>query len=197
MEFGVGTGPIRRVLTENGVRPRLGRGPDKQPRLPRATARASEAFSDQERADVTTRFLAGDTQVALSRKFRCSPTTIGRILRIEGVPAGSHGQLREHHHNWKGGRLEHVSGYVMVRPEPDDGIGQAVKGVSGYVLEHRLVMAHSLGRPLTANETVHHCNGDKLDNRLENLQLRSGRHGRGEAHRCLDCGSHNVAATTL
>ena len=67
----------------------------------------------------------------------------------------------------------------------------------GYRLEHRVLMEANLGRLLWADETVHHINGKRADNRLENLQLRQGAHGTGAAFTCADCGSHNVQAVRI
>lgn len=57
-------------------------------------------------------------------------------------------------------------GYVRVKFR-----GHPMANDRDYVPKHRLVMAEHLGRSLKTEESVHHLNGDKTDNRLENLEL--------------------------
>ena len=61
----------------------------------------------------------------------------------------------------------HVTGYVTVKVGLDHWASQG----GGWGLEHRVVMGDHLGRALIEIENVHHRNGDKADNRIENLEL--------------------------
>lgn len=73
----------------------------------------------------------------------------------------------KNHYLWKGGRRI-ICGYVYLlrRNHP-------FAHSNGYVAEHRLVLEKNLGRHLTQEEVVHHLNGDRQDNRIENLELLS------------------------
>lgn len=67
--------------------------------------------------------------------------------------------------SYKGGKWI-IDGYVSVY-DPT----HPLANTRGRVSEHRLVMEKHLGRYLTKDEVVHHINGIKTDNRIENLKL--------------------------
>jgi hypothetical protein len=79
---------------------------------------------------------------------------------------------------WRGGRRMRAGGYIQVWVSPDDPLF-AMAEKSGYALEHRLIVARALGRPLARWERVHHRNGIRDDNRVENLELWKHAHPSG------------------
>jgi len=155
-------------------------------------------FSDEQVDEMVRRWDAGESQSAIAKSFDTTQVIIGRALlwrgrRPERRTNHSRGPA---HGSWKGGRIRWESGYVGIKVDPDDPMF-AMATAGGYVPEHRLVMARSIGRVLTHHETVHHINGVRDDNDISNLQLRTTKHGSGVIMQCLDCGSRNVVATAL
>lgn len=78
------------------------------------------------------------------------------------------------HGSWKGGRIVRSEGYVEIRTYSDSPFSP-MASTKGYLMEHRLVMAKHLGRNLSSEEFVHHLNGIRDDNRLENLCIVSNK----------------------
>jgi hypothetical protein len=103
--------------------------------------------------------------------------------------------------SWKGGVIN-CHGYMMIH-SPSHPMANA----KNYVYIHRMLMAEKIGRILTKKDIVHHINGNKLDNRIENLALltesqHNGLHGVEHAkkylhkqysHICKSCGIEYLA----
>lgn len=101
-----------------------------------------------------------------AHKFCMTPELRGRIsLAMKGKYTGKKSG------NWKGGRHITNRSYVEIKLFPSDPF-YTMADKRGYVLEHRLVIAQSLGRCLTPREIVHHKGVRHSDakNRSDNLE---------------------------
>lgn len=163
-EYGCSQAPIDRVLKAAGVH---------EPRRSLVGAR----FTAEERAELVRRYEAGESIYKLAEAFGVVAQSLHKVLVGLGVTMRTKGgkypgvPLR---------RVDPESGYVKVKPAPDDVIGQAMVWANGQVFEHRLVMAHHLQRPLLLGENVHHVHGDKTNNRLGELELWSTAQPKGQ-----------------
>jgi len=76
----------------------------------------------------------------------------------------SHKSIRgKKHYRWKGGYWINEAGYKILEAKNKD--------KKYRIKEHRKVMEEHLGRKLSKKEEIHHINGNKLDNRIENLKI--------------------------
>lgn len=145
-------------------------------------------FTPRQVERMAERYRAGVTIYRLAKDYKCSVNGVWKVLVRHGVEMRSKRQ--------EGRKGEHGK-YVSIQIDPSDPLAAAMGWANGFLLEHRLVMARQLGRPLEKHETVHHINGDTHDNRPGNLQLRNGKHGKGVSLACLDCGSHNIGSVPI
>lgn len=88
------------------------------------------------------------------RKF-CSKECSGQYDNPTGSQTGVLSRT------WKGGKFISDDGYEMV----------LIPGKGTYTTKQKLVMEEYLGRTLTSNEIVHHKDGNKLNNKISNLDL--------------------------
>lgn len=91
----------------------------------------------------------------------------GKIITYRAKRCSKHTDKNgKNNPKWRGGRVYTHEGYVQIfSPEHPN------KNNYGYVLEHRLVIEENIGRFLNKEEQVHHINGIKDDNKIENLIL--------------------------
>lgn len=116
----------------------------------------------------------GETAIVEGKNLRNGVTQSCGCIRKELFIEKLQGRKGASHPAWKGGRFRTPRGYISCQAK-----GHPRASKLGYVFEHRLVMEKMIGRYLAPNETVHHKNGIKTDNRPENLELWCGSHGSG------------------
>jgi len=175
-ELGVTQGTAYRVLKRNGI-----------------TLRTPNMLRTTDNVETIRRMCESGAGLRdIMKVLGTSTKTIKRIMQENGIALKHQlGDKGEKSVGWKGGRRIDSKGYVLVWVDPSDPMAVMVVQ-DNYAKEHRLVMARKLGRPLKSYESVHHINGDRQDNRPENLQLRVGNHGNGTVFCCADCGSRNI-----
>lgn len=93
---------------------------------------------------------------------------LGVFRRYAGLPVKG---CRKH---VKGSGYIQANGYKVISKKHPNASKR------GQILEHKLIMSEHLGRPIAKHETVHHKNGIRHDNRLENLELWSHSHPFGQ-----------------
>ena len=162
----------------------------------RRQGQGSRKFSVEDIIEMDRQWEAGVSQTGIARHFHTHQSIIIKTFQDRGIVLETRRPSEDNHGSWKGGRVVNGAGYVSVLVSRNSPYAR-MRNSGNYVPEHRLVMAKSFGRVLHRSESVHHINGDNSDNRLENLQLRQGSHGKNVAFRCNNCGSCDVVPVPI
>jgi len=109
--------------------------------------------------------IKGKTLVCIAKEQKVSKSLISLYMQKLSIPVQKKFWGNKNA-NWKGGKRMDKCGYIYLYV-PD----HPYKAANNVVFEHRLVMEKYLGRYLKPNEFIHHKNGDRKDNKIENLQI--------------------------
>ena len=153
----------------------------------RGRGNSHKIYTDEQVAEIVRLRVEEEwTQQQIADEMGVRQATISQVLSQQGLPTQAH----------RRGVMLTGDGYVREGVDHTDPYF-SMANRAGYILQHRLVVARALDRPLTDTETVHHIDGNPRNNDLGNLQLRQGRHGNGVVATCLDCGSHNIGTAPI
>lgn len=133
-------------------------------------------------------YILGQSRNGNTGETQCKTCAVKKSAKQRrGKPAWNKGKplppekKGSNHSSWKGGRYIDAHGYVMVHCHNPE----AKSKWEHYKKEHVLVMENVVGRQLTKQEVVHHIDGNKQNNRSENLALLDCHQHHREAHNSL------------
>ncbi len=147
-------------------------------------------FTEEETNTILSMWDSGLSRAKIGRAVELDVKKVSRCLEQNGRQLERR-QRGDNHGLWQGGKDKYFNGYKYVWI-PVDHPFRCMVSTACRVAEHRLVMAQHLGRPLEPYEAVHHKNGIRDDNRIENLQLVNRFHKQGFVARCRCCGSYEL-----
>ncbi len=93
----------------------------------------------------------------------------GLCLNCIGKRRSRSNGFGETHPQWNGG-IQIDQGYVNIKAPANFPYPPMIT-TNGYIRRHRLIMSQHLGRELKRSEIIHHLNGNRQDDRIENLVL--------------------------
>lgn len=120
-------------------------------------------------------YIDGWSSLKLAKYYGVSKYTILRRLRVTGIKRRNVRISGSMHPNWITGKIINKDGYIKLNV-----------GGGKRVFEHKFIMEQHLGRKLIKPEEIHHINGDKQDNRIENLELCKNKADHKRKHKQYD-----------